>query len=165
MSSTIKSFLKKLQKKIDKTGNYYVYYRDKKTKKYTLIVKENCWKDLVTTTQRKLKKLKKRPKYIIVAYMQIELDHINITPEDKDIVNGPLLITVKAHEVRENLSLGSHAYKDRSQNIWYTKENLLKRRFSFSDVKKSVKVVNESKVSQNPFARVMITDVLSASSS
>jgi hypothetical protein len=158
MASNVKDYLKKLQKKLNESSSYYVYYRDIKKKEYYLIAKERCWEDVVSGTLKKLKEFKKPPKYIIVVDVTINLKNINI--QMNNIVGGPLRLRVVAYEVADLKVPEIQSYKGRSQNIWYTKKHLSKRKFAFTDVKKAVKVVNEGEVTQNPFAIVTIAKVL-----
>jgi hypothetical protein len=162
MASNVKDHLKRLQKRLNETGSYYIFYRDKKRKEYYLLAKEKSWKTAVSTTLKKLKKYKNPPKYVITAYIRTILKNINITSEDKRIVGGPLRLGITAYRVENLKDSDLQSYQGRSQNIWYTKDHLSERKFSFTDVKKAVKVVNEGEVTQNPFVIVTITDVLNS---
>jgi hypothetical protein len=165
MASNVVEHLTKLQKRLDEKGRFYVYHRDKKKKEYVLLVKENTWKDAEKALTKKLKKFKKLPKYVLVTVIEIDISDINVTPEDKSLVNGPLRVTVSAHRIKENLTPKLVIYDMRKQNIWYTKEELSNRKFSFTDLIKIVDVVNKKKVNMDPFVPVTISNVLCFSKS
>jgi hypothetical protein len=160
MASNVKEHLEKLQKRLNEIGCYNVYIKNIKKDEYYLLAKEKYWDDAVSTTLKKLKKYKDQPKYVITTHIKPIFEYINIAPEDNKIVGGPLRLSVTAYEVNDFKDSGFQSYKGRSQYIWYTKDNLSKRKFSFTDLIKAVKVVNEEKVTHDPFAIVTITDVL-----
>jgi hypothetical protein len=171
--------LNKLQKKLDETGSFYVFYRDRKNDDYKILAKEATWKKaekVLIKKLKKFKKLKKLPKYtkksvkwtplslflvyILLTAISINLDRLNIVKEDLDLVGGPLSVTVRAMSVNKDLSIGKYIYDCRAQAVWYTKKELSKRKFSFGDLRKITKVVNEKKVDMHPFAKPSITNVL-----
>jgi hypothetical protein len=156
--------LKKLQKKLCKSGTHYAYYRDIKNKTYHLIAKGNSWKEVEIMVKDKLGKFKNMPTYIISVTVGVNLKRIDIEPKDLKLVGGPLLVSVQSKKVVNATKIRKHAYDGREQNIWYTKKELSKRKFSFSDLRKIVKGVNEKKVNLHLFAKPTITDILALGS-
>jgi hypothetical protein len=106
------------------------------------------------------KTLKKLPKYVLLTAISINFKWIDIIKEDLDLVGGPLSVTVQALGINKNLKTSEYTYDSRVQAVWYTKEELSKRKFSFSDLKKITRGVNEKKVDMHPFAKPTITNVL-----
>lgn len=145
---------------MDEKGRFYVYYIDKHKLEYVLLTKEHTWKDTEKKLTKKLKKFKVPPKYVIVVVMKITLKNINATPKDNSLVHGPLRVTASAHAVKKNLTLRPVPYDMRKQSIWYTKSELSKRKFSFTDLRKIVDAVNNKKVNMDPFIGVTISNVL-----
>jgi hypothetical protein len=96
--------------------------------------------------------------------IDVDLDDINIEPKDLKLAGGPLSVSVKSRKINKNCTLGKYTYDNRQQNVWYTKKELSKRKFSFSDLRKIVKGVNEKKVNLHLFAKPTITDILAMSS-
>jgi hypothetical protein len=82
MASNVKDHLKKLQKRLNETGSYYIFVRDIKKKEYNLLAHEKSWKSAVSTTLKKLKKSKTPPKYVIAIDIRTNIKNINITPKD-----------------------------------------------------------------------------------
>jgi hypothetical protein len=121
--------------------------------------------------ETKFKKLQKKgssgeniPKYIISVVVEVDLNRIDIEPKDLDLVGGPIIVSAQSLKVKKNNTIEKFTFDGRKQNIWYTKKELKKRKFSFSDLKKMVKAVNEKKVSMHIFSKPTITTILSLGS-